>query len=175
MQYLRDVTAVLQQRSLASGSLVREVPLPGLGSIDVTGRREQSTVLFTYTDMTQPGATYQCAACPGFCPCVSHWQHAHAEPDGTSAKPGHRQPESKIYPRTVRASPCTGNCCDEARCDLPVQAACHPVASCQQISTTCDTACTQTHTHGYIRVRVGLCVPMCTATHHGGAMSTASL
>ena len=35
MQYLRDVTAVLQQRSLASGALVREVPLPGLGSIDV--------------------------------------------------------------------------------------------------------------------------------------------
>ena len=61
MQYLRDVTAVLQQRSLASGSLVREVPLPGLGSIDVTGRREQSAVLFTYTDMTQPGATYLCA------------------------------------------------------------------------------------------------------------------
>ncbi|KAK9846656.1 hypothetical protein WJX81_008596 [Elliptochloris bilobata] len=59
VQYTRDVTAVLQQRSLASGALVREVPLPGLGSVDLTGRREQSEILFTYTDMTQPGSTYR--------------------------------------------------------------------------------------------------------------------
>ncbi len=61
MQYTRDVTAVLQQRSLASGALVREVPLPGLGSLGVSGRREQSEVLYTYTSMTEPGSTYRCA------------------------------------------------------------------------------------------------------------------
>ncbi len=60
VQYTRDVTAVLQQRSLASGALVREVPLPGLGSLGVSGRREQSEVLYTYTSMTEPGSTYRC-------------------------------------------------------------------------------------------------------------------
>ena len=61
VQYTRDVTSVLQLRSLASGALVREVPLPGLGTAALTGRREQSAVLFTYTSMTEPGSTFQCA------------------------------------------------------------------------------------------------------------------
>lgn len=77
VQYTRDVTAVLQQRSLGTGALVREVPLPGLGSVDLSGRREQSEVLYTYTDMTQPGATYQCGL---RCPVKAVWLDARRLP-----------------------------------------------------------------------------------------------
>ena len=49
--YLRDVHSVLQLRSLARGSLLRDIPLPGIGCIrSCTGRRKETEMFFSYTD-----------------------------------------------------------------------------------------------------------------------------
>lgn len=61
VRYLRDVSAVLHLRSLASGTLLQAVRLPGLGSVETSGRRESPVMFFSYNSLTDPGATYMCA------------------------------------------------------------------------------------------------------------------
>lgn len=61
VRYLRDVSAVLHLRSLASGTLLQAVRLPGLGSVELSGRRESPVMFFSYNSLTDPGATYMCA------------------------------------------------------------------------------------------------------------------
>ena len=61
VRYLRDVSAVLHLRSLASGTLLQAVRLPGLGSVELSGRRESPVMFFSYNSLTDPGATYTCA------------------------------------------------------------------------------------------------------------------
>ena len=58
--YLHDVAARLQLRSLASGKVVQEIPLPGLGSIrGFSGRRMDSELFFAYTDFLQPSTIFR--------------------------------------------------------------------------------------------------------------------
>nr|QOL01125.1 putative extracellular protein CSOL_049 [Pseudococcomyxa simplex] len=57
--YMRDVATVLQLRSLATGKLIRELPMPGYGSIkDMCGRRSLSEFYYSYQSMTDPGSTF---------------------------------------------------------------------------------------------------------------------
>jgi len=70
VRYLRDVSAVLHLRSLATGTLLQAVRLPGLGSVEVSGRRASPILHFSYNSLTEPGAIYTCVlrpawACPG--------------------------------------------------------------------------------------------------------------
>ena len=70
VRYLRDVSAVLHLRSLATGTLLQAVRLPGLGSVEVSGRRVSPILHFSYNSLTEPGAIYTCVlrpawACPG--------------------------------------------------------------------------------------------------------------
>ena len=64
VRYLRDVSAVLHLRSLGTGTLLQAVRLPGLGSVEVSGRRESPVLFFSYSSLTEPGAIYQCALKP---------------------------------------------------------------------------------------------------------------
>lgn len=58
--YMRDVVSVLQLRSLATGVLVRELPMPGYGSVkEVCGRRTLSQMYYSYESMTDAGSTYK--------------------------------------------------------------------------------------------------------------------
>ena len=58
--YLHDVAARMQLRSLASGGLAQEIPLPGLGSIrGFSGRRRDSELFFNYTDFLSPGSIFR--------------------------------------------------------------------------------------------------------------------
>ena len=58
--YMRDVASVLQLRSLATGVLVRELPMPGYGSVkEVCGRRTLSQMYYSYESMTDAGSTYK--------------------------------------------------------------------------------------------------------------------
>ncbi len=61
VRYLRDVSAVLHLRSLATGTLLQAVRLPGLGSVEVSGRRASPVLHFSYNSLTEPGAIYTCA------------------------------------------------------------------------------------------------------------------
>ena len=72
VRYLRDVSAVLHLRSLTSGTLLQAVRLPGLGSVEVSARRESPVMFFSYNSLTEPGATYMCGNPPshkGICAC----------------------------------------------------------------------------------------------------------
>lgn len=61
--YLRDVHSVLQLRSLRSGALVRDIPLPGLGSVSsFKCKRKSSEAFFSYTSFTDPGSSFRCVA-----------------------------------------------------------------------------------------------------------------
>jgi hypothetical protein len=61
VEYLHDVAAQLQLRRLSNGALVRELALPGLGSVrEFNGRREDSEAFFAYTDFVTPGSFYRC-------------------------------------------------------------------------------------------------------------------
>mmetsp|Transcript_25826 Transcript_25826/g.72321 ORF Transcript_25826/g.72321 Transcript_25826/m.72321 type:complete len:814 (-) Transcript_25826:260-2701(-) len=61
VEYLRDVSSVLQLRSLASGALKEELQLPSLGSIQgFAGRRKDSEFFFSFTSLVEPGAVYRC-------------------------------------------------------------------------------------------------------------------
>ena len=43
------------------GSLTRDLPLPGLGSVrSFSGRRQDTEIFFSYTDFVTPGANYRC-------------------------------------------------------------------------------------------------------------------
>ena len=58
--YMRNVASVLQLRSLATGVLVRELPMPGYGSVkEVCGRESQSQMYYSYESMTDAGSTYK--------------------------------------------------------------------------------------------------------------------
>ncbi len=57
--YMRDVATILQLRSLATGKLIRELPMPGYGSIkEMCGRRSLSEFYYSYQSMTDPGSTF---------------------------------------------------------------------------------------------------------------------
>ena len=57
--YMRDVATVLQLRSLQTGALVRELPMPGYGSIkEMCGRSTLSQLYYSFQSMTDPGSTY---------------------------------------------------------------------------------------------------------------------
>ena len=44
------------------GSLTRDLPLPGLGSVrSFSGRRQDTEIFFSYTDFVTPGANYRCS------------------------------------------------------------------------------------------------------------------
>ena len=63
--YMRDVASVLQLRSLATGALVRELPVPAYGSVkEVCGRESLSQMYYSYESMTDPGSTYMCDLFP---------------------------------------------------------------------------------------------------------------
>ena len=63
--YMRDVASVLQLRSLSTGVLVRELPMPGYGSVkEVCARQSLSEMYYSYESMTDPGSTYKCAFPP---------------------------------------------------------------------------------------------------------------
>ena len=58
--YLRDVHSVLQLRSLSTGDLVRDIPLPGLGSVSsFKCKRKSSEAFFSYTSFTDPGSAFR--------------------------------------------------------------------------------------------------------------------
>lgn len=58
--YVANVAAQLQIHSLASGSMQRQVSLPGIGSIPhFAGRRKDSEFFFGFSSFTEPGATYR--------------------------------------------------------------------------------------------------------------------
>ena len=58
--YLRDVHSVLQLRSLATGRLRQEIPLPGIGSVYAfNGRRHDSEAFFSFTSFVDPGSTFR--------------------------------------------------------------------------------------------------------------------
>ncbi|KAG2492774.1 hypothetical protein HYH03_008938 [Edaphochlamys debaryana] len=59
VRYLRDVVASLQLRSLATGALVRELPL-GVGSVgSMSGDRKGTEFFYSFTSFVEPGATYR--------------------------------------------------------------------------------------------------------------------
>jgi hypothetical protein len=56
---MRDVASILQLRSLATGNLTRELPMPGYGSVkEICGRRTLSDIYYSYESMNDPGSTY---------------------------------------------------------------------------------------------------------------------
>jgi len=58
--HLRDVHSVLQLRSLASGAVVRELELPGIGSVSsFSCKRKSSEAFFSFTSFTDPGSTFR--------------------------------------------------------------------------------------------------------------------
>lgn len=58
--YLRDVKGVLQLRTLSTGALVRELPVPGVGSISgFTGDRKGTEFFFSFQSFADPGTTYR--------------------------------------------------------------------------------------------------------------------
>jgi len=60
VRYLRDVRGALQLRSLATGALVREFSLPGVGSVTgFSGERKDDEFFFSFTSFVEPGATYR--------------------------------------------------------------------------------------------------------------------
>ena len=60
--WLHNVASKLELRSLRSGALRQEIPLPGVGSVrGFSGRREDSEMFFSYSSFTDPGSTFRCA------------------------------------------------------------------------------------------------------------------
>eukprot|EP00887_Chlorella_sp_A99_P006225 scaffold3.g6225.t1 len=58
--YLRDVTSVLQLRAFGDGRLLRELPLPGLGSVmGFSGSWKRSEAFYSFAGFTEPGAVYR--------------------------------------------------------------------------------------------------------------------
>ncbi|WP_226895532.1 prolyl oligopeptidase family serine peptidase [Luteolibacter marinus] len=57
--YLRDARSAVVARDLA-GKLIREVELPGIGSVDgFAGRRGETRTFYSFTGFTDPGAIYR--------------------------------------------------------------------------------------------------------------------
>ncbi len=58
-KYLRDAKSAVTAHDL-SGKLIREIQLPGIGSVSgFSGRREDKKTFYTFTGFTDPGAIYQ--------------------------------------------------------------------------------------------------------------------
>ena len=68
--YLRDVKGELQLRDFATGALVAELPMPGVGSVGgFSGSRKRPEFFFSLTGFTDPGSQYRCdASRPGDAP-----------------------------------------------------------------------------------------------------------
>ena len=61
--FLSDVKSVLQLRTLSNGSVVRNLELPGIGSVaGFSGSRKYDEFFFQFVGFTQPGAQYRCTA-----------------------------------------------------------------------------------------------------------------
>jgi prolyl oligopeptidase len=59
--WLRDVHSVLELRSLKTGDLVRDIPLPDIGSVSsFKGDRKSSEAFFSFTTFTDPGSDFRC-------------------------------------------------------------------------------------------------------------------
>ena len=57
--YMRDVSAILQLRSLATGVLVRELPMPGYGNVkELCARQSLSKMYYSYESLTDAGSTF---------------------------------------------------------------------------------------------------------------------
>ena len=60
--WLHNVASKLELRSLQSGQVRQEVPLPGVGSVrGFSGRRQDSEMFFSFSSFTDPGSTFRCA------------------------------------------------------------------------------------------------------------------
>lgn len=60
--WLHDVASKLELRSLCSGKVSQEVPLPGKGALrGFSGRREDSEMFFSYSSFTDPGSIFRWA------------------------------------------------------------------------------------------------------------------
>lgn len=63
--YLRDVVSQLELRDLQSGTLRKQLPMPGLGSVaSFSGRRKDTQLFFLFTGFTEPGAIYRFVSNP---------------------------------------------------------------------------------------------------------------
>ena len=63
--YLRDVKSVLELRSLGTGQLERELPLP-IGTVTgFSGRRKDSFMFYKFVSMLTPGTIYHCDLAAG--------------------------------------------------------------------------------------------------------------
>jgi hypothetical protein len=66
--WLRDVHSVLELRSLKTGDLVRDIPLPDIGSVSsFKGDRKSSEAFFSFTTFTDPGSDFRYDFLPLFC------------------------------------------------------------------------------------------------------------
>jgi hypothetical protein len=60
LRYLRDVRAALALHRLSDGGLVRELALPGLGSVGgFSGSRKGTEFFYSFQSFVEPGATYR--------------------------------------------------------------------------------------------------------------------
>ncbi|KAI8465889.1 MAG: prolyl oligopeptidase [Monoraphidium minutum] len=60
LRYLRDVRGALALHRLSDGGLVREVELPGIGSIGgFSGSRKGTEFFYSFQSFVEPGATYR--------------------------------------------------------------------------------------------------------------------
>ena len=67
---------MLQLRSLATGLLRQEIPLPGIGSVYAfNGRRHDSEAFFSFTSFVDPGSTFRQAP-PAWMPNAGIAQHS---------------------------------------------------------------------------------------------------
>jgi prolyl oligopeptidase len=58
--YLKDVKSSLQLRKFSTGEVIKELELPGIGSVGgFSGSRKQSEFFFSFTSFTEPGAQYR--------------------------------------------------------------------------------------------------------------------
>ena len=58
--WLHNVASKLELRSLRSGAVRQEIPLPGKGALrGFSGRREDSEMFFSYSSFTDPGSTFR--------------------------------------------------------------------------------------------------------------------
>lgn len=60
LRYLHDVKGKLELRSLSSGALVKELKLPGIGSVSgFSGNRKSTECFFGFSSFAEPGATFR--------------------------------------------------------------------------------------------------------------------
>lgn len=56
--YQRDVKHILELHELGSGRLLREIPLPDLGCVDVQSKRRHSNFFYRFTSFSHPGSIF---------------------------------------------------------------------------------------------------------------------